>query len=280
MAPDILPRAATSGITGIPEGGKARRVYLLMKGDIGRGVFAVGQSLPGEHKLAQHYDVSRVTVRRALDSLADDGLIEKRVGSGSIVKAPQPGSQSIKADIATLMPQLANMGAKSSARLLSFAYEPASAAIGAALGLPVGAMVQRAVRVRHVEGRAFSYLVTHVPEDVAASYSEADLATRPLYQLLEEGGVEIGSAQQSVSASLASPDVATALDVPTGSALIALDRVVRDSQGRAVEYLSALYRPDRFQLSMSLERVGDGENRHWEPTVALDTTMPERASAQ
>jgi GntR family transcriptional regulator len=278
MALGSLSSAVQSSGTGIPEGGKARRVYLSMKGDIARGAFGVGESLPGEHKLAAQYDVSRVTVRRALDALAEDGLIEKRAGSGSIIKAPEPGSQSIKADIATLMPQLANMGAKSEARLLSFSYEPATAAISSALDLVSGALVQRAVRVRHVEGRAFSYLVTYVPEAVAASYSEADLATRPLYQLLEEGGIEIGSAQQSVSASLATPDVAAALDVPVGSALIALDRLVCDSQGRGVEFLSALYRPDRFQLSMSLERVGDGKNRHWEPTIALEPALPAKAS--
>ena len=252
-----------------PEGGKARRVYLSLKADILSGTFAEGDALPGEHKLAAMHDVSRVTVRRALDALAHDGLIEKRVGSGSIVRA-QPGNQhTVTADIATLMPQLAQMAEKTEARLLSFAYVPASAALCEALGLPEGARVQRAVRVRYLEGKPFSYLITNVPEDVAASYSEADLATKPLYALLELGGVRIESAHQSVSALLASPDIAGALDVPVGSALLSLARVVRDEGGRGVEHLTAHYRPDRFQLSMSLERVGSPDNRHWAPIVAV-----------
>jgi GntR family transcriptional regulator len=257
----------------IPEGGKARRVYLQLKDDIARGVLEDGVNLPGEHRLAETYSVSRVTIRRALEALAADGLIEKRAGSGSVVRSGRATRQTIKADIANLVPHLAEMGAKTEARLLEFGYRPAAAAIANALGLAEGTRVQRAVRVRLLDGQPFSYLVTHVPEDVALSYSEADLATRPLYSLLELGGVRIDSAQQSVSAILAAPDIASALDVPTGSALLSLERVVRDEQGRGVEHLAASYRPDRYQLSMSLDRVGDGENRHWEPIVQLETGL-------
>lgn len=220
-----------------------------------------------------------VTIRRALEALAGDGLIEKRAGSGSVVRSGRATRQTIKADIANLVPHLAEMGAKTEARLLEFGYQPASAAIASALGLAEGARVQRAVRVRLLDGQPFSHLVTHVPEDVALSYSEADLATRPLYSLLELGGVRIASAQQSVSATLAAPDIARALDVPTGSALLSLERIVRDEQGRGVEYLAASYRPDRYQLSMSLDRVGHGENRHWEPIVQLGNGLDTNAQA-
>ena len=52
-----------------------------------------------------------------------------------------------------------------------------------------------------------------------------------------------------------------------GAALLSLRRVVRDGDGRAVEYLAALYRPDLFELEMSLSRVGESAMRHWEPVV-------------
>ena len=52
-----------------------------------------------------------------------------------------------------------------------------------------------------------------------------------------------------------------------GAPLLSLDRVVQDAQGRGVEYLAALYRPDMFRLEMTLSRVGAGEARHWEPVV-------------
>ncbi len=79
--------------------------------------------------------------------------------------------------------------------------------------------------------------------------------------------MKVTSADQSVSATLASPDVAEVLGVSIGTPLLTIDRVVRDSDGLGVEYLSALYRPDMFNLEMSLSRVGAGEGSHWEPVI-------------
>ncbi|MEM7520809.1 MAG: UTRA domain-containing protein, partial [Pseudomonadota bacterium] len=70
-----------------------------------------------------------------------------------------------------------------------------------------------------------------------------------------------------VSAALAGPEVAEALDVAVGAALLSLKRVVRDVDGNSVEFLSGLYRPDMFSLEMPLTRVGDGARRHWEPAI-------------
>jgi GntR family transcriptional regulator len=250
----------------LPEGGKARRVYLLLRDDILSGRTASGQTLPGEQRLAEMHSVSRVTVRRALEALATDGLIEKRSGAGSVVLG-LAAPKGIAANMSTLIPQIVQMGQNTTARLLSFSYEAAPAPVKAALGLAEEDKVQTAIRVRLFEGRPFSHLTTYVPQDIALRYSEQDLATTPLFRLLERGGVQVTSATQSVTASLASPDVAEALEVSTGAALLWLTRVIRDAEGRGVEYLSALYRPDLFRLEMELEHVGQDGNRHWEPVI-------------
>ena len=247
-----------------PDGGKAQRVYLLLRDEIVSGTHAAGAALPGELKLAERFAVSRVTIRRALDGLVADGLVERRAGSGTIVRA-QKAHQAITADFATLMPQVVAMGQATTARLLAFSYCTPPPAIAEALHLGPQERVQRAVRVRMMEGAPFSHLTTHVPEDVAQNYSEADLATTPLFRLLERSGVRVDHATQSISATLATPDVAEALDVATGAALIALTRVVHDAQGRGVEHLSALYRPDRYRLEMTLDRVGEPGARRWLP---------------
>lgn len=248
-----------------PEGGKAQRVYLLLRDEISRGEPAPGTALPGELRLAEMHGVSRVTIRRALDALAADGLIERRAGSGTIVRAPAMPQTGIAADFATLMPQLVQMGQTTTARLLSYAYVAPPPAIAEALH-DQGRM-QRAVRVRMIEGAPFSHLTTHVPEAIAQNFSEADLATTPLFRLLERSGVQVDRARQSISATLATPDVAEALELSPGAALIALTRVVQDAAGRGVEHLSALYRPDRFRLEMTLNRVGSSDARQWEPSL-------------
>ncbi len=251
----------------LPEGGKARRVYLLLRSEISNGVHRSDSLLPAENRLAEMHNVSRVTIRRALDALEAEGVIERHAGRGTRVRASEGPAQTMSADITTLIPQLVEMGQNTTARLLSFTYADPSARVAQAMGLAPGVRVQTAVRVRSADGRPFSHLTTHVPEVIANSYSEGDLATTPLLRLLERSGVDIGGADQSVTATLASPDVAEALEISVGSALLSLTRIVRDAQGKGVEYLSALYRPDVFQLGMSLMRVGDGPQRHWEPVV-------------
>ncbi|MDJ0992056.1 MAG: GntR family transcriptional regulator [Dinoroseobacter sp.] len=264
---------AASGGAHLPEGGKARRVYLQLRDEIQRGTHVPGKVLPGETRLAEAAGVSRVTIRRALDALAADGLIEKRVGAGSVVQSLEGRDTPLSGDLASLMPQLLEITQRTEARLLSFSYGTAPLPVSSALGLDPGARVQTAERIRLVEGTPYSHLTTHVPEAIAVSISEADLATTPLFRLLERSGVQIEDATQSVTAALATPDIARALDVAVGTALLSLTRVVRDAEGKGVEYLSALYRPDLYRLEMNLCRVGSDGERHWQPVIGASPAM-------
>ena len=244
----------------------------MLRDDISNGRYGEGEFLPGENRLAETLDVSRITVRRALEALAADGWIEKKSGAGSLVLSQKGRESKISANFATLIPQLVEFDRKTTARLLSFSYGVASKQVAEALGLARDARVQTAVRVRLSDGEPFSYLTTYVPEDIARNYDEADLATEPLFRLLERSGVQVEGADQSVTATLAGPDVAEGLEVSVGSPLLWLERIVRDSNGRGVEKLSALYRPDRFRLEMSMTRIGAGEARHWEPVIGARET--------
>ena len=100
---------------------KARRIYLLLRERIASGEFAPGARLPSEPALATEHGVSRVTIRRALDSLAGDGLIDRRVGAGTFVREgqiPRP----IVADFSNMMTHLVEMGRRTGVRLLAFSY--------------------------------------------------------------------------------------------------------------------------------------------------------------
>ena len=257
----------TAGTDRLPEGAKARRIYLSIRDQISDGRLCDGENLPGEQRLAESYGVSRVTVRRALDALSETGLIEKRAGSGTTVRTKALMGKRAAMNFNTLMPQLVEMGQSTTARLLSFSYSRVPDFVALAMGLDPTEHAQVATRVRSADGVPFSHLTTYVPKAIAQNYSEDDLATTPLFKLLERSGVQIQEAHQSVSATLAGPDVAEALEVAVGSALLSLKRVVRDVDGNGVEYLSGLYRPDMFSLEMPLTRVGDGGARHWEPAI-------------
>jgi len=244
---------------------KARRVYLVLRDRILSNALAAGSRLPTENDLARFHRVSRVTVRRALAELAREKLIERRRSSGTRV-IYRPSSKPLTADIADALATLVEMGERTTSKLLAFGSVAAEGAVAGALAVAPDETLQRSVRVRSVSGMPFSYLTAHVPERIGRTYSKRELATKPLLGLFERAGVKIARASQRISAVLATPEVAGALNVRIGSPLIELVRVVYDSDGCGVEHLHALYRPDRYNFEMDLERAGDGSARIWAPT--------------
>jgi GntR family transcriptional regulator len=243
---------------------KARRIYLLLRDRINSGALAAGERLPAEPELASTYGVSRVTVRRALELLAADEMVERRPGVGTFVRAAVALGSTIL-DFSDVFSHLKEMGRLTRVRLLSFDYLLPAAPVAAALGLVQGERAQRAVRVRMIGDAPFSHLTTHVPERVGQTYSEAELASQPLLALLERSGVVVGRARQSIGATLAGPEVAGLLQLDIGAPLLSLTRLVEDEAGRAVEHLHALYRPDRFTFEMQLQRTGAQGERRWSP---------------
>lgn len=241
---------------------KARQLYLLLRDRIARGRVEGTGLLPGEQALAAEHNVSRVTVRRALAELEREGLVSRRRGAGTFATRDF-GAKPIVADMSDVLAHIAAMGRDTGLRLLEFAYREAPPEVGRALRLAAGERTQYSVRVRLIDGHPFSYLVTHVPERLGVTYSETDLASRPLLALLERTGIQVERATQDVTATLATPDVAAALEVEVGSPLIGLTRTVFDRDGAGVEHLSALYRPDRYTLRMEMERRVRAGVRRW-----------------
>jgi GntR family transcriptional regulator len=245
---------------------KSKQVYLLLRDRIFSGALGFGTKLPTENELAELHDVSRVTVRRALGELARERLIERRRSSGTrVVYRPSPAP--VTADISGVLANLAEMGRRTAVKLLSCDCVPAMGPVAQALGVAPDQFLQRSVRVRSVDGAPFSYLTTHVPESISLTFTKQELGSRPLLELLERAGVKVESARQRISAGLASPDIAEALDVRTGSPVLELIRVSFDQRGRGVEHLHALYRPDRYAFEIDLVRSGAADTKAWSPVV-------------
>lgn len=256
---------------------KAKQVYLVLRDRILSGAVAFGARLPTENELAEFHGVSRVTVRRALGELARERLIERRPSAGTrVIYRPSPAPMT--ADISGVLANLADMGRRTAVNLLSFDYVPAEGAVADALGAGADQLLQRSVRVRAVDGVPFSYLTTHVPESISVTFTQQELASRPLLELLERAGVKAEQARQRISAVLATPEVAKALQVRSGSPLIELVRVVYDRDGRGVEHLHALYRPDRYALEIDLVRSGEASEKAWSPATRPNTPAKRRTS--
>ncbi len=251
-----------------PGSTKSHNLFLLLKEAIVSGYLAPGSKISGELKLAQEHRVSRVTVRRALQALTNEGMIMRKPGVGTLVCESPVGATVMTASVSSLLPNMVKLGETSRVRLLEFSYCYPSDEIRDRLRLQPDERTQRSVRVRAAEDRPFSYLTTYVPEHIALSYNEDELAKTPLFALLERSGVHLDNATQSISATLATREVADALDVAVASPLISLTRVVYDNDGKGVEHLHALYRPDRYRIEVDLCRAGSEDERYWQPLVS------------
>ncbi|WP_282604396.1 GntR family transcriptional regulator [Pelagibius sp. Alg239-R121] len=240
------------------------QIYLILKNQITDGIYRTDARLPSEQDLTERFGVSRITAKRAMDELAAEGLVVRERARGTRV-IYEPPSSPIVSSVEGLLENLIAMGLETKAQLLTFEYLQASEAIAQALEIELGDEIQRAVRVRYIDDAPFSHLTTYVPGKIGRQFDADELSSTSLLSLLERCGVQVESADQTISATLADAVVAQHLGVDAGAALMKITRVVRDQNASPVEFITALYRPDRYQYRMALSRVqGEVQNR-WTP---------------
>ncbi|MEE4212542.1 MAG: GntR family transcriptional regulator [Parvularcula sp.] len=230
-----------------------QQVYDLIRAKIASGDLNQHARLPAEQDLSVQLGVSRITVKRALNELAAAGLVRRQRGLGTVVTY-DASAPVIAGSFQTMIEGLARMGVDTKVQLLDCALAEASPAVREALDLPPGACVQRIVRLRHLGDAPLSYLVTHIPEDIAEKYEESALATDSLLSILERAGHAPVEAEQTISAAPAEAAMAVNLGVAQGAPLLKVHRIMREASGRPVQDITSHYRADRFEYRMRLNR--------------------------
>jgi GntR family transcriptional regulator len=236
---------------------KYHQVYLVLRQQLEEGRFAAG--VPPEMRLVEEFRVARVTVRRALEQLAADGLIDRAPGRGTTPRAQSRPREPLTG----LLKDIVSASPRTTVKVLQCEVLPASEQVAAQLAVALHTPVQKAVRVRSTAEGPLSHITTHVPQSVARGFGRRELAKKPILVLLEASGVRIGRARQSISARLADATVAPLLGVEVGSALLSVQRLVFDVKERPVQWLQGLYRPDRYEYQMQLSRVGGIDAKVW-----------------
>jgi GntR family transcriptional regulator len=190
------------------------------------GEFAAGRLLPSEAALSAEYGASRVTVRRALELLRDEGRLDARQGFGWFV-AGVPIRQSL-GRLATLEEQLTSSGIRPERRILDFAFVPAEGRVRELLD---SAQVLRVRRLNLADGEPFAIVTVWCPASVGEHLSRADVERSPFYELLP---MPLGGATQTIAADAAQPDEAELLGIPVGSPVLRCERVTSTDGGRPV----------------------------------------------
>lgn len=213
------------------------------------GGFDQAGVLPSESELSAHYGASRVTIRRALEVLRGEHLVESRQGFGWLVAA-EPLRQELRV-LGTMESQLSAAGIRSERRILSFGFVDAPERMREVLGSPTVLEVRR---LSLADGHPFARVTVWCPEELGASLSRDDVARA---SFLEQLPVRLGGATQTIGAQVVDDEDAELLQVPPGSPVLVAERTTRSVEGRPVLLSEHVYPAHRTRFDVELE-VDDG----------------------
>jgi len=224
-----------------------------LREEIRSGTLRPEDQLPSENELCQRFGVSRVTVRRALQTLEADGLIHRRQGLGSFVCDRRLPVGLVR--LTDFGQDMARAGMVASSRVLHRANEPAAPGIAERLGVDPGSPVLRLDRLRLGDGEPIALDRTWLPLHHAQLLEGHDLTRETIYGILEvHYGIPVLSGRYRITADAADEATGAALEVPTGEPLLVIERVSRTLGGRAVYVQRRFYRRDRMAYELELAR--------------------------
>ena len=230
------------------------QVYAAIREKILAGALRNGDRLPSEAEIGELFGVSRITARRAVAELVAMGLAVRRRGQATTASFQGPRHRQ-RGSIEDLLENLLILGDRTAVTVEEFGYLPAPPAAAAALELAPGAEVQHALRIRHDDGQPLSLIETYVPAEIGRRFDRRDLEQMSLQAIFRRLGIRVARAEQSFSAGAALGREARLLDVAAGAPVFRISRVVFAEDGQPVEYVTALYRSDRYEYQMSLVRA-------------------------
>ena len=218
---------------------------MLKKKKIDDGFWEIGQRLPSERDLADDYEVSRMTLRQAITLLVEEGILERRVGSGTYVASHRV--QEKMRGTTSFTEIVRSQGKTPSSQVVSYQRKPANETEIQQLQLKPSDYVVRMERVRYADNVPLVFEVASIPEKLIREFKREDI-TEHFFQTLTDNGYEIGKSQQTIYAKNASERVANYLKVPKNHAVLALTQVSYFTDGRPFEYVHSQYVGDRFEF--------------------------------
>ncbi|WP_243713182.1 GntR family transcriptional regulator [Actinomadura sp. 6K520] len=208
-----------------------------------------GDALPPERRLADELGVSRPTLRQAIDGLVNEGLLERRHGSGTYVAEPRIA---VPLTMTSFTEDMLKRGMKPGGRVLSFRTEAAGARIGRRLALSPAEEVFTIRRLRLADGTTMAIETLYLPRSLIPGLRRQDLEGRSFYELLRGNGVAIASGTETIEPTVTTAEEAAELGVPVHMPAFLFERVTRDENGRPLEYVRSVYRGDRYRLELDL----------------------------
>jgi GntR family transcriptional regulator len=211
-----------------------------------------GEAIPTEAALSAEYQLSTGTVRKAIDALVSEGVLERQQGRGTFVRRPQFQSSLFRffrfqtASGERQVPE---------SRILSIEPVAAPSAVAQTLGLPIGAPVIRIVRVRLLDVQPVLAEEIWLPRSRFQALLEIDLSRKGplLYPIYEEVcGQVVASAEETLTAESVNDVHARLLQVPVNSPVVVIERLARDYAGTPLEWRRSRGHAEHFRYSVDI----------------------------
>jgi GntR family transcriptional regulator, N-acetylglucosamine utilization regulator len=218
-----------------------------LRKDILRGVFKEGDLIPSEREFAEKYHLSSTTIRRALNDLVHDDLLERKAGKGTFVR-----KQMVRRDLKKVLGFTANMmemGLTPSTKVLEMEVVSANAFAREKMGLKRGAKVALIKRLRLANEIPMMLETRYIREDICPGILRYDLSSS-LWEVFEKRyGYQPHRHSQNLGLSYISGELAKLLGLEDGSVVFLIRGVTYIKDGRAIECEESLYRSDKYDLA-------------------------------
>lgn len=229
------------------------RIRSDLVNDIDSGVLEASQRLPGEADLAVKYGVTRMTVRQAMTSLVNEGLVVRRRGVGTFV-ARNAAQRRNMSRLTGFTEDMTSAGRVVETRVLVQRIEPASGQLAAELQASDGAFVTFIERVRSVDGTPVIVQRSWIPTQRCPDLWNEDLVDGSLYATLRTRyRIELRRADQRFAAVCATKELAELLEVSIRTPLLRVERLTFDPANEPVEFARSWTRPE-FEIGTYIER--------------------------
>ena len=223
------------------------QIHDEIKHQIETGLFEVGQRLPSERVMAEQFGVSRMTLRQAVTSLVEEGILTRHVGSGTYVASDRVREKMRGTTSFTEIIQ--NLGKTPSSKVLSYQKTKANEVECDKLQLKKGAQIIRMERIRYADDLPICYEVASIPYRLIEDFARNDIANH-FYETLANAGKKIGRSEQIISAKIVNKEIANFLSIKQSSAILALTQVsyFANTDETPFEYVLSQYVGERFEF--------------------------------
>lgn len=212
--------------------------------------FPMDIPIPSERELMELYQVSRITIRRAVDELVNEGYLYKIQGKGTYVKNDEKGSNLIA--ITSCTEDVIRLGMVPSKELVVNETVKADAKRAKLLEITSDDNVYRIGRILYANQEPLNYTLTYLPEKLFPNLEQYSLEEESLYKILQEKyGVKITKARRTMEAILAQDYIAEYLDVKEGSPIMLFRCItygIVNGKEVPIESFKCYYRTDKFKF--------------------------------